>query len=70
MKSVMGTIIIFIGLSIIIYSGILGFLAQESVFIFAVSAIVVMLIIAVVVLGSPFKKRGDYHDDKKDKHLD
>lgn len=66
MKSVIGIIIVFIVLYIILTNGVFDFFAHDAVFIFAVSAVVAMLIISVIVLGIPtFKKRGKNHDEKK-----
>ncbi|MBR1374329.1 hypothetical protein IJ556_07785 [bacterium] len=63
MKSVIGTIVIFIGIYVIVRNDILAFFAQDSFFIFALCSIVIMLIVAVTVLGLPkFGKRGE-HDD-------
>ena len=66
MKSVIGTIIIFIGLYFTISNAIVGdvldFFAQKSFFIFAVGAIITMLCVAVVVLGLPGKKKGGHHE--------
>ena len=69
MKSVIGTIIIFIGLYVIITNDVLSFFAQKSVTIFAISAIAVMLIVAVLVLGLPFSKKKGGHHDKDSEHL-
>lgn len=69
MKSIIGTIIMFIAVYVIVTSNILSFFAQDSFTIFAISAVVIMLIVAIIVLGLPGKKRGGYHEEK-DKHLD
>lgn len=70
MKSVIGTIIIFIGLYVVITNDILGFFAQKSVTVFAICAIAVMLIVAVLVLGLPFSKKKGGHHDEENEHLD
>lgn len=69
MKSVIGTIIVFIGLYVVITSDILSFFASDSVFIFAIGAIAVMLIVAVLVLGLPFSKKKGGHHDEDSEHL-
>ncbi len=67
MRSVIGTIIIFIGIYVVMANDILSFFAQKSTLIFAVCAVIFMLIIAMLVLGLPHKKGGENHD--KDNHL-
>lgn len=67
MKSVIGMFIVFIGLYIVIVNDMLSFFAQKSVFVFAVSAIIVMLIIAVYVLGLPKIQLKGGHQDDEDK---
>lgn len=71
MKSVIGTIIVFILLYLFISNAVIGdvlnFFAQKSFSIFAVGSVVAMLIVSVIVLGFP-KKKGGHHE--KDKHLD
>lgn len=63
MKSVAGMIIVFIGLYIIVYSDVFGFFAKSSMTIFAISSVVVMLILAVFLLGLPrIGKRGGDND--------
>lgn len=65
MKSVIGMFIIAIVLGIIAYSDILGFFTQKNVLLFLSALAVGMLILAFLLLGSPFKnksKRGDGHD--------
>jgi drug/metabolite transporter (DMT)-like permease len=65
MKSVIGMFIIFIGLYIVVVNDMLSFFAQKSFFIFAVSAIVVMMIVAVFVLGLPkIQLKGGRQDDE------
>jgi len=68
MKSVIGTIIIFIGVYVIVTSDILSFFAQKSFTVFAIGSVVTMLIIAFIVLGLPKKTKGGHHE-KDDKHL-
>lgn len=72
MKSVISTIIVFILLYLLITNAVIGdvfaFFAQKSFFIFAVGSVVTMLIISVIVLGIPKRKKGENHE--KDKHLD
>lgn len=60
MKSVLGMIVVFIGLYIIIYSDIFGFFAQKWVIIFAGTTVVASLIAAIFAFGLPFthKKGG------------
>ncbi|MCM1323638.1 MAG: hypothetical protein NC218_05710 [Acetobacter sp.] len=58
MKSVFSMIVVFIGVYIVIYFDIFGFFAQKWFLIVAFSAAVTMLLVALVVLGSPFKKKG------------
>ena len=63
MKSVFGTIMIFIGLYIIVYNDWLSFLAQENVLNFAIGLTVFMLIVAVIVLSYvAIKQKGGRHD--------
>ena len=69
MKSVLGMIVVFIGLYIVVYFDIFGFFAQKWFLIFSGAAAVIMLCIALAVLGAPFnRKRGG--NDEKDIHLD
>lgn len=68
MRSVFGTIIIFIALYIILYFDIFGFLAQSWVLYTAIGLVFVMLILALFILGLPGKKKGG-HNDKKDTDL-
>ena len=63
MKSVVQNILIFIGLYIILSSGIVNFFAQ-SVFIFAVASVFVMLILAYVLLNLRKDKTGGNKDEK------
>jgi len=64
MKSIIGTFMIFLVLYIMLTTGVFRFLAQESVTVFALSAIFIMLAVAFIVLGAPnFKKKGE-SDDK------
>ena len=68
MRSVIGTIIIFIGIYVVVANDILSFFTRKSTLIFAVCAVIFMLIIAVLVLGFPrMKKGGENHDE--DSHL-
>ena len=69
MKSVIGTIIMFIALYVVITNDVLSFFAQKSVTVFAVGAIAIMLIVAVLVLGLPFSKKKGGHHDKDNEHL-
>lgn len=65
MKSVIGMFIIFIGLYIVIVNDMLSFFAQKSFFVFAVLAIVVMMVVALCVLGLPkIQPKGGYRDDE------
>ena len=57
MKSVIGMFVIFMGLYIVLVNDMLSFFAQKSVFIFAVGAIITMLIVALIVLGLPVSKK-------------
>ena len=73
MKSVISTIVIFIGLYIIVSSGIMNFLAQKYVFYIALGSVVVMLLLAAALLGTPFskpliklKRRGDNDEKNND----
>ncbi len=69
MKSVIGMIVVFIGVYIVVYYDIFGFFAQKWFFIFSMCSIAVTLLIAAVTLGLPFnRKRGGQND--KDIHLD
>lgn len=54
MRSVIYMFIVFIGLGIVLCSGILSFLAQTSVLIFAGVSVVAVLLVAFIKLGSPF----------------
>ena len=69
MKSIIGTIIMFIAIYVVVTSNVLSFFAQKSFSIFAISSVVVMLIVAVIVLGIPGLKKGVKHDDEN-KHPD
>lgn len=71
MKSVIGTIIMFLVLYVVISNDMLSFFAQDSVLIFAIGSIVVLLIVAVCVLGLPSLEslKGGYHEES-DKHHD
>ena len=69
MKSVLGMIVVLIGLYIVIYFDIFGFFAQKWFLIVSISAAAIMLGIAAAVFGLPFKrKRGG--KDEKNIHLD
>lgn len=69
MKSVITTIIMFIGLYVVIKTGIFDLLSQDFVFPIVVGLIVAMFIVMAVILSvSNSKKRGVKND--KDKHLD
>ena len=68
MKSVVGMIVVFIGLYIIAYSDIMGFFAQKTLYYTALGCVC----IAAAFLGTPFtkplfKRRGD--DNDKTSHL-
>lgn len=58
MKSVFSMIVVFILVYIVIYFDIFGFFAQKWFLIFSICSVVLMLITALVMLGSPFKKKG------------
>ena len=64
MKSVVHTILIFIGLYIITSSGILEFFAQKSFLIFAVASVFVMLAIAFILLNLKKNSKGENNDKK------
>ncbi len=73
MKSVISTIVIFIGLYIIVSSGMMDFLAQNYVFYIALGSVIIALLAAVALIGTPFskpfikiKRRGDDHDQNTD----
>ncbi len=57
MKSVLGMIVVFIGLYIIIYSDILSFFAQKWFLVFAGVCVIASLAAAAIMLGLPFKKK-------------
>lgn len=57
MKSVLGMIVVFIGLYIIIYSDIFGLFAQKWFIIFAGISVVASLGVAALMFGLPFKKK-------------
>lgn len=69
MKSVITTIIMFIGLYVLMKTRIFEFLSQDFVFPVIVGLIVAMLIITLVALGVQSSKKRGVKDDK-DKHLD
>lgn len=62
MKSILGTIIIFLGLYIILYFDIFGFFAQSWMFYIALGLVLFMLVLAFVVLRKPLKKKGGQND--------
>ncbi len=71
MKSVFVTIVMFLGIAIILESGIMSFFAQKTFFYFACFSVVISLISAVAFLGTPFskplfKRRGEKHDKNSD----
>ena len=69
MKSVITTIIMFIGLYILIATGVFDLLSQDFVLPIIVGFIVALFIVAIVILGVPnLNKKGVKND--KDKHLD
>jgi hypothetical protein len=57
MKSVIGVFFIFIISSAILMSGVVDFLAQESLFYVLLGIIVFLFIVAFFILGLPFKKK-------------
>ena len=72
MKSVVGMIVVFIGLYIIAYSDIMGFFAQKTLYYTALGCVCIALEMAAAFLGTPFtkplfKRRGD--DNDKTSHL-
>ena len=69
MKSIIGTIIIFIGLYILVITGVFDFLSQDFIFPIILAVIAALLVAAVVILGVPSRtKKGENHD--KDTNLD
>lgn len=71
MKSVINTIVIFVGLYIIASSGIMDLLMNKYISYIACGSIVAMLLLTIAIIGTPFskpfikiKRRGDAHDDK------
>jgi uncharacterized membrane protein SirB2 len=64
MKSIIQTLFIFIGLSIIISSGIIEFFMQKSVFVFAVASVFVMLVLAFILLNLRKDKEGENANEK------
>jgi len=69
MKSVIVTIIMFIGLYVVVQTGIFDFLSQSYVFPTVIGLIVAMFIVIVVTLGLRGLKEKGVKDDK-DTHLD
>ena len=72
MKSVVGMIVVFIGLYIIAYSDIMGFFAQKTIYYTVFGCVCIALAMAAAFLGTPFtkplfKRRGD--DNDKTSHL-
>jgi len=65
MKSIIGTIIMFIAIYVIVTSNVLSFFAQKSFTVFAIGSVVFMLVVALVVLGLPKKKGGNHDDENK-----
>lgn len=63
MKSVFGTIVVFLGISVILYCNIFSLFAQSWMFTFSLVLAATMLLVAVFVLGLPSKKKGE-SDDK------
>jgi hypothetical protein len=57
MKSVIGMFFIFIVSGAILMSGVMNFLAQESLFYVLLGIIVFLFIVAFFILGLPIKKR-------------
>lgn len=73
MKSVISTIVIFVGLYIIVSSGIMDLLAQKWLLYIAIGSVIIVLLTAVALIGTPFSKplikfkgRGDDHDENTD----
>lgn len=69
MKSVITTIIMFIGLYILIATGVFDLLSQDFVFPVVVGIIIAMFIVLIVLLGVSNSKKKGVNDDK-DTHLD
>ena len=72
MKSVLNMFIVFIGLYIIVASGVLDFCAQKIFFRIAIGSVFFMLFLFVALVGTPFSKpfiklRGKKNE--KDKNL-
>jgi hypothetical protein len=57
MKSIIGMFFIFIVSGAILMSGVVDFLAQESLFYILLGIIVFLFIVAFFILGFPFKKK-------------
>jgi hypothetical protein len=57
MKSVIGIFFIFIVSGAILMSGVVDFLAQESLFHILLGIIALLFIIAFFILGFPFRKK-------------
>ena len=70
MRSIIGTIIMFVVIYVIVTSNVLDFFAQKSFSIFAESAAVFMLVLAFIVLAVLAKKKGGLHDKEENKHPD
>ncbi len=62
MKSIIGMIVVFIGLYIILYYDIFGFFAQSWVFYFSIILAIVMTLIAFVLLKHLEKVKGGKND--------
>ncbi len=63
MKSVIGMIVVFIGVGIILYLDVFNLFAKSWMFNLSLGLVAMMLLIAVFVLGLPFKKKnGGKHD--------
>ena len=69
MKSVIGMIVVFIGLYIVIYFDIFGFFAQKWFLYLSGTMVVISLLAALIVFGSPFTRKRGGQDDKNI-HLD
>lgn len=69
MRSIIGTIIMFIVVYAVVTSNILDFFAQKGFTIFAISSAVIMLIVAFVVLTVLGRKKGRLNNDEN-KHPD
>lgn len=62
MKSVVGMIVVFLGLSVILYYNIFGLFAQSWMLYFSLILTAIMLIIVACRYGLPFHKKGESND--------